>query len=409
MPPQKIKHWQDALLRFYQAKTKTAGACGAVVSACGQAKVWQTAVHIFELAADAHLRLDAFNYNIMIGACGKAAQWRLAILYLQRMDENKGLRKDTVSYNSALSALERAGEWRRCLQLLGEMAADLVDVDAVSLTAVVTACGRRSQWPWSLSILQQAESANVAMDRFAYNVAIIACQRNARWRHALGLLDTVQHSVGVSAVACCSLMTALGKAKEWQQSVSLLQRMNKWNVVATAPCVSVAVSACARSQHWQEALQLLFDLALEPFDSSLSLEDDEWEVSAAAAIGSTIQGCSKAWAWPHAVLLVDLKQEHTAMQATATSHAAVVGSCVEVGQGADCTAVARKLEGMTIKRLLGRAPASEFELDSVLVAWTTCETLHGTPLAFQRLLWKRVGRLIGADAIGGGFTDMCQT
>ena len=117
-----------------------------------------------------------------------------------------------------------------------------------------------------------------------HNAAIGALGQAGRWQEAVSLLATVPRWDQVLASTAVSVVT------QWDQALLLLGRLGEWRLRSTLLTHTPVLKTCGEASQWPWALHLLQQLELE-------MRSDLVMCTAA------INACAAAIVWPHALLL----------------------------------------------------------------------------------------------------------
>ena len=237
---------------------------------------------------------DTFSLNTAINSCAKSGDFAGSLSIFDRMTAN-GTPPDGASFNMAFNACSKTGQWQRCLSLLDEMRRAGLAPNATNYSAAIALCGNGGQWERAVSLLEEMRGAGVAPNVLNYNGAISACAKSGEWARALTLLDAMRsEGIAPSAITFNMAINACSKSGNWQRCLSLLDesieaglaadvvaftatisacykrqperalslfgRMRVSGVQPDAVCYSLAVAACAASERWPRALELLDEM-----------------------------------------------------------------------------------------------------------------------------------------------------
>eukprot|EP00435_Cladocopium_sp_Y103_P004604 s3455_g1.t1 len=198
-----------------------------------------------------------------------------------------------------ISALK--DDWQMSLELLRSIPGPL---DVVALTATMNVCVKASSWAWALHLFQSSQQR----DTVVYNAAIHACARGDVWQVAAEILQTLQETLRADVVSFSSAMAAMGGAHHWEQAWHLLNLMDTTQVQRNSVAYLNGITACAKVDQWQRALQGAMDPA---------------GLSEAAACNVALAAIP---AWQDAISLFSLMQIRRTIPSSITVRAAI-GSC----------------------------------------------------------------------------------
>ncbi|CAJ1421273.1 unnamed protein product, partial [Effrenium voratum] len=151
------------------------------------------------------------------------------------------LRLSAVSYGACINACGRAREWQRCLLLLDQLEASLLEISAVEFSGALSACEGQK----GLEVFQRMCRRGVELDAVAFNGALKACE--GRWRQALALLEEMQErQLFPTLVSFSSAISCCEKAHEDDKALQLLDAMRQAGHQPNEICFSAAMSACEK-------------------------------------------------------------------------------------------------------------------------------------------------------------------
>ena len=102
-----------------------------------------------------------------------------------------------------------------------------------------------------------------------------------------------RHGVATDIVAYNTAIHACAKSQQWQRALQLMEDMQGKGVPADTITYNTAISACAKGGQWQRALQLMGDM------QSNGIPVDTRTYTAA------ISACEKGWQWQRALQVME--------------------------------------------------------------------------------------------------------
>jgi pentatricopeptide repeat domain-containing protein 1 len=265
-------------------------AYGAAIAAAAEGAQVGRALRLLTSMRSAGVRGDTAAYNAALHACARGGVWRPARTVLRDM-QRYGVRPNVRSFNAAIAAASAARRWKSALRLLDAMAEQHVRPNNATYGTVIAACERSRQWRSALNVLASARAA-AAADLGAYNSAIsavargrvagsrdalrllreaeavghrptarsygpvlLAASREGRWRLGLSLVkdEMEPRRLRLGVYEGSALITALGRAYQWQRALRLLDAIDSPNVA----CFTAAAVACGRCRKSGAAAELL--------------------------------------------------------------------------------------------------------------------------------------------------------
>eukprot|EP00435_Cladocopium_sp_Y103_P068286 s76_g31.t1 len=257
------------------------------ISHCGTSKSWQSALQLLDGAEEKKLELDVVAYNAAMSACERASQWQVTWGFLQKI-HLRHLRPSKITYGILVSASGKSRDWKLALNFL----ADLVEHQRG---------GAHDVKSYNAAFRSLQEIPPQQRSVVTYGAAINAC--GAQWILALQLLEEGTER-GMERKRPQKKKEAIFPT----ESVNLPPEMElkfqrlELNVIV----VNGAISVCAESGQWQQALVLLEDMELQKLRPTVDLPSElPSEVTFAAAVSA----CTEAAEWPHCLKLLELMED----------------------------------------------------------------------------------------------------
>ena len=209
------------------------------------------------------IKLDSAGLTAAIQSQARGYNWRSAMGLLRNTFATEVAKPNAIHYNVAVGACAAAGRWEEAVQLLRELA-DVADgapprrahagagasPEARAFTMGIEACGKAGQPAAALELLGVMRRVTPP-DVVAYNAAIKAMVDSEQ---AKGLLrEMKEHGVPFNRATYTNLIHVLGAARQTGQALAVLDRMPTPDAVA----YNAAISACAATGAWEEAIGLL--------------------------------------------------------------------------------------------------------------------------------------------------------
>lgn len=307
----------------------------AAISACSSPRQAWVARALREEMSQQRLDPDVYTY----GALLRSADANAAKELLEEMKQ-RGVKRNVVVSSLAMKALVNGGDWKMALKLFEAKTAD-----AKLFTSALGACSAGSCWAQAFSLLDEMREVKVAPDRMTWNAVMTVCARAGQWQQALSIFDRMDTRPDIFTFN--SALQALRFHSSWQMALNLFRRlpehalqpdMVSFNTLmaitaeqqpnlaiellgemydASVPRSerSYFVLMASTSQHWERALTLFDHCKQEGIAPTTHL------------YGAAIQACSVGRQWHHAVELVR-EMKGAALPLNNEVCAAAINSCV---------------------------------------------------------------------------------
>ncbi|CAJ1376562.1 unnamed protein product [Effrenium voratum] len=273
--------WQAALaLLFHRPQALSLVACTAVLGACGRCAQWQLALQLLPLMRRARVRVDAVAFNRALDALkagGRGVEAHRLLLAMPKAKKGQ----QVVAYNTTMGAYNSQQSWQQALALFAAMNRQTLAPSLASFlealraqrsghqwqqalalrpgrlwmeacNAALAVCEAAAQWQQALHLAKQFGRPHAALDRVGQNTLLSAMARGGAWQKCLELLKS---GLPPDVVSFNSALRGLEVARCWDKALALLAAMPAPNVIS----FNTAISACADGEgdHWQWALVLL--------------------------------------------------------------------------------------------------------------------------------------------------------
>ncbi|CAK0899350.1 unnamed protein product [Prorocentrum cordatum] len=342
------------------------------VEGCG---AWEAALLLLAAHARAGLEPEAILEVSVAGACNDAAEWQQAFELASSLRHSGLFPRDPRGRlkvtNSAIFACKAAGEWRQALAMFSATPHRSVTTYNAAIGAaeaggaLVLPWRARRPWVRAVALLAQMDRLAFEPAEVTYGSAIDCCEKGAEWQRGLDLLwDAVERQVTPLDGICRIAARACAAGGAWQQALLLLQATlrpcdggNSQIPPATANMICSVVGACGTESAWRRALQLLFELPVDPrvldvtvFNAAISACETagEWQQALAlfALAGSRgrqawspdavscnalLSACEKGAQWKRALALLESMRRH-GPDPTPTSLNAALSACEKASQ-----------------------------------------------------------------------------
>ncbi|CAE7311431.1 unnamed protein product [Symbiodinium sp. CCMP2592] len=378
--------WQDAiqLLECFHALDIEAGtiSLNSAMSICKHPGGWQTANHLVSSIYARSLEASSITYNTCMSACSEGGHWQTSCVLFSRM-RDRHLPGTVVSYGALLEA-KSPSCWRHVLALFLQLGTSGLESNIVTSAAVISG-EIKGQWQRACALLMACTTRQIRINLTAFNAVISACEKERRWEAALHLLEELQlERIRADIISFNAVISACNAGGMWQQALALLVRLDAlmmradaglaifevadrcssfglpfstcsnrntshlslwlmalisgptWATVTQMPCsppdhdritYNAAISACEKSQEWQQALVLLgqaerqrMQLGIITYNAAISACDrgGQWELALhllneavckrlrpqLTSYNAAASACAKELRWYEAVILL---------------------------------------------------------------------------------------------------------
>ncbi len=135
----------------------------AAISACEGESYWEGSLHLFDEMENRGLKRNVVSY----GALMAAIDWQRGLLLLKELREESLEANDMISV-SLIDAMARDAQWSRALQSLGTSPAPVL------FNAALNACAAGRQWQVALNLVQQMRAVAMDVDAVSLRTAMSA-------------------------------------------------------------------------------------------------------------------------------------------------------------------------------------------------------------------------------------------
>ncbi|CAE7218881.1 EMB2654, partial [Symbiodinium sp. KB8] len=261
--------WPSALGLFQQLEDfelgADAGVCNACMSACSRGSAWPWALRLFDEMKAQGPRPTNITFGAASSACERGLQWRAAIkiLYALRKERRVDPTTALICFNTALSACEKALQWPVALGMFQDLRREFTP-NTTTFSATLAAASRGQLWPTCLDLMGQMHSEQVEVTTVTYNRTISSCQLPGAWVVALQLLEDARRSeLQLNLMSYTSTISALAGSAQWQRSLSLFFGLRDQQLTPDVVSYNAAMDACKSSPQASCWALRLFELLKE--------------------------------------------------------------------------------------------------------------------------------------------------
>ncbi|CAK9101435.1 Pentatricopeptide repeat-containing protein MRL1 [Durusdinium trenchii] len=213
-----------------------------------------------------------------------------------------------------MSACEKAAEWEVALLLLETAEQRQLQTDVISHNAAISACEKAGEWRIALHLFSLLPKPSV----ISYNALLsaTATATQTTWCLALALLNEAVQQRLADVITFNAAISACGRSERWEEALELLRETHRLRLGRNVITFSAAVTACEKSQRWQSGLLLLADASAQLGHAQIDL----------VIYNAAISACEKAGEWQQAIqVLAKLHQEQ--VQSSTVTYGALISSC----------------------------------------------------------------------------------
>lgn len=205
-------------------------------------------------------RPDTVSYNLVLRACAKQSDFKLAEYWLTRM-ESKGVEATVCSYNTVLDACAKADKAEKSESWLQRMLSKGIEANVISYATVIYAWARRGEEALARAWLQKMIDAGVAPDAVSYNSMIHACGVCGNAAGAEHWIEEMQaRGLEATVTTYTAVIDACAKAVDVPRAEKWLEAMIAAKVEPNVVSFSSMIDACAkkadpaRAEYWHDRM-----------------------------------------------------------------------------------------------------------------------------------------------------------
>lgn len=193
---------------------------------------------------------------------------------------------DDVAFATVIDATVSGGvtAWRVALQLLQEEQELRIQVSVVTFSSALNALAKARQWQLSIFLLQSG-SLDVSPNAFTYGSVINACERASDWSTSLQLLQGISFGRGsLDVVSASGVLGACARSNQWESACDVLCKLGL-SLQLDSVAYSTTISSFGRAP-WPQAtflLGVLLQRGLQAdvisFNASMGSQPETWRVA----------------------------------------------------------------------------------------------------------------------------------
>jgi len=319
------------MTKRYKIKSNTI-VYNSLIMAAGEAGRLELVLELLSSMDTEGVPRDAFTYSGTISACEQQGNWQRALQFYEEMvksfskatggesstkprSSRETAKPTVVVLNTCLKACVTGRQWKRALELLVQAKKELgLEPDAISYSLVITACGNAqeidlAQRIFTSAVQQTGNSRAIIRDTGMCNAMLTAYERSGTqyWREAVGLLqEMLEGRLDMPALnksrpdskSFATVITACGKAGEWQQCMKLYDQMGALGVPKDRVVYNSMINALQAAGQWERAKELLLEGKQEGVRPSLYSAAEIFELTHEVYSQGVVEGMFQHWASP---------------------------------------------------------------------------------------------------------------
>lgn len=240
--------------------------------------------------------------------------WREALALLKTIQEDK-IHDDT--YKIIVSRITSDGHPEEALDVVESMHRNGRSDKATKAcyVAMIDECTTSKKYQVSLDILQCMRDKGHAIEASVYNPIIGACNNSREGATSLKLIeDMAREKVMPSLVSVNTTICALGRSGQWEDSVALLQKVEKqFGLKPDIVSYNTAIAGCVPARQWALALELITQAETDCTPNAITYN-------------SCLSACGAAKEWELALALME-RMKNNGVNPNARTYGAAIMAC----------------------------------------------------------------------------------
>jgi len=232
--------------------TPAEGVLTAVVSLCAESRHIQMAEHILSYARRMNMSATLGLYAAMVKVYGHAQLFDKTCSLYALMQEDR-VQPDTVVYGSLIKAAVESGR----LELARTLFRESGNPDLLNYMSLIRAAGREKDLNKALELLEELEAAPLAIDATAYNCVLEVCVASGNRAAATKLLKRMESKGHVDVVSYNTFMKVLFADGAHTEITGVLQSMRSRGLRPNAVTYNSLVKDAVMRQDIQSAWKLI--------------------------------------------------------------------------------------------------------------------------------------------------------
>jgi len=249
-----VEVFDDLVLKGF---APSEGVLTAIVSLCAESRHIQMAEHALAYARRANVSASLSLYAAMVKVYGHAHLFEKTCSLYEMMKQD-GVQPDTVVYGSLIKAAVESGR----LDLSRRLFRESGNPDLLNYMSLIRAAGREKDLPKALELLEELEAAPLAIDATAYNCVLEVCVASGNRAAATKLLKRMEARGHVDVVSYNTYMKVLFADGAGEIS-SVLQSMRSRGLRPNAVTYNSLIKNAVMRQDLQGAWTLISQMEEE--------------------------------------------------------------------------------------------------------------------------------------------------
>lgn len=230
----------------------------AIISLCAECRHVQMAEHVLRHAWNTHGRAPLALYSAMMKVYGHSRLFAKTCNLYETMQKD-GVKPDTVVYGSLIKAAVESGRLDLARQLFRESG----NPDLLNTMSLIRAAGREHDVPKALELLEELEAAPLTVDATAYNCVLEVCVASGQREAAEGLLKRMEIKGQVDVVSYNTYLKILFAGGSKVDVANVLKAMRNRGLRPNAVTFNSLVKDAIMRQDLSAAWKFIDDMEKE--------------------------------------------------------------------------------------------------------------------------------------------------
>ena len=252
----------------------------------GQNKQLGTALTLLQSASRSNFTLNAHHFGALLQACKISGQPDIAEALFERMTRSYSVERTTFLCNIMISIYADSGQPNKILEMMREMVASNIDLDAFTYSSAITGLSRCGAIKEAIQISSEAQNSSFMSNIYVMNAVLSAYANNRQWKDALQVFMQIDKlNASLDAVSFSIIISTLGEALQFSAAQRVFEAMTRAKVKRDVGVYNAILLACERSKQWKEAV------------AYVALMQEEGLQPDAITFCSAIAACGAAGRW----------------------------------------------------------------------------------------------------------------
>jgi pentatricopeptide repeat protein len=234
------------------------GTLTGVISLCAESRHVQMAEHVLQYARRANVNSTLSFYAAMVKVYAHSRLFnKICSLYEIMLQD--GVKPDTVVYGALIKAAVESGR----LELARKLFRESGNPDLLNYMSLIRAAGREKDLPKALELLDELEAAPLAIDATAYNCVLEVCVASGNRAAAAKLLERMQSKGQVDVVSYNTYMKLLFTDGTLAEADTVLESMRAQGLSPNAVTYNSLIKDAVNRQDLDRAWALIARMEAE--------------------------------------------------------------------------------------------------------------------------------------------------